>query len=65
VVSVLTFAHRSLETHAEHVRWCRDAIAFDDHGRLVGLAASALEVVVAPGWADSGLQSLLARVAES
>ena len=62
-MSVLTFAHRSLETHAEHVRWCRDAIAFDDHGRLVGLAASALEVV--PGWADSGLQSLLARVAES
>ena len=46
-------------------RWGRDAIAFDDHGSLVGLAASALDVEVASGWADSGLEPLLVKLAAS
>jgi len=92
-VSILTFAHRSLETQVElladgrtvalrhavpsdaprisvafgsrDIRWGRDAVAFDDHGRLVGLAVPTLTVTVAPGWEDSGLEPLLVKLAQS
>jgi hypothetical protein len=46
------------------VRWGRDAVAFDDHGRLVGLATSALDVAIAPGWAGCGLEERLVASAD-
>jgi hypothetical protein len=92
-MSVSTFTHRALETHAErladgrtatlrravpsdaprisvafgprHVRWGRDAVAFDDHGRLVGHGASALDVTLAPGWNGYGLEDRLGTLADS
>lgn len=48
------------------IGWGHDAIAFDDHGRLVGLAASAIDLALAPGWAGCGLEEqLVASVAEA
>ena len=49
----------SVEFGARDVRWGHDAVAFDDHGRLVGVAASAADAAIAPGWAGCGLEQRL------
>jgi hypothetical protein len=41
------------------IAWGLEVVAIDDHGSIVGLAVSADEVFVAPGW--TALRSLLAH----
>jgi hypothetical protein len=41
--------------------WGTDLIAFDDHGAVVGHAASRADVATAQGWGESGLATLLAH----
>jgi len=44
---------------ARDVRWGHDAVAFDDHGRIVGVAMLAVDAAIAPGWAGCGLEERL------
>jgi hypothetical protein len=39
--------------------WGCDLLALDDHGAVVGHAGSQAQIVVAGGWAGSGLEQLL------
>jgi hypothetical protein len=39
--------------------WGTDLVAFDDHGAVVGHAASRADVATAPAWGESGLDALL------
>ena len=49
----------SLALGARNIRWGHDAVAFDDHGRIVGVAMSTVAVAIAPGWAGCGLEERL------
>jgi hypothetical protein len=44
--------------------WGCEIVALDDHGAIVAHAVSAEQIVVAHGWARSGLHELLAAEAE-
>jgi hypothetical protein len=44
--------------------WGCELVALDDHGSIVGHAASASEITVAADWTWSGLRGVLAREVE-